>query len=229
MLPLIEQKDCKVLLLTGSPYSKSINNLNDQLLLLPHTQPKSKRWAVNNIDEFIELPVASQLTTPHVAKEYGEEENGNLFIWFGSKKRYIPSVILYKLDVPLFLEAKIATILNSNLLTVLEPSNCPDIIKQEVQKCCASSPGALCHALEKVIDTPGKNSFKVEFETSKAERTKYLLPLVNDLKSLKYEQDTKLLVLKKLLDKIFAEGEKVIIFCERYATVVYLVEALEKY
>ena len=62
---LITGSDCKVLLLTGSPYSTSINNLNDQLLLLPHTSKENKRWQIDSIEEYIKLPVVCQLTTPY--------------------------------------------------------------------------------------------------------------------------------------------------------------------
>ena len=41
LLPMIEQSGCKVLLLTGSPYSTGDHNINDQLLLLPHHRSQS--------------------------------------------------------------------------------------------------------------------------------------------------------------------------------------------
>ncbi|MEM8721455.1 MAG: helicase-related protein [Cyanobacteria bacterium P01_G01_bin.39] len=229
LLPLIQKSDCKVLLLTGSPYSKSVENLNDQLLLLPHTQPNIHTWTVSKTKDFIDLPVVSQLTTPHVAQHYGQKENDSLFIWFGTKKRYIPSVMLYKLDVPLFLESKVAEILESDFLSVLHPSNSPDAIRHEVQISCASSPGALHQALQKVVNTPSKNkknSYDVEFKLSQAQRKQYLQPFINELEQIGYKKDTKLLVLIKLLEEIASNKEKTIIFCERRATVAYLVKAL---
>ncbi|MBW4488753.1 MAG: DEAD/DEAH box helicase family protein [Trichocoleus desertorum ATA4-8-CV12] len=110
LVPRIRVSDCKVLLLTGSPYSTNIQNLNDQLCLLPHraeieTPRKKNRafaWQVTDIDEFVNLEVVSQLTTPYVAKEYGQRTKTAISIDFGQDTRYIPNVILSCINFPLF-------------------------------------------------------------------------------------------------------------------------------
>lgn len=235
LISLVQRSDCKVLLLTGSPYSKNISNLNNQLLLLPHTNDEislnnNYYWNTNTVEEFIKLPVVSQLTTPFVAKKYGKKEDNNIFIEFGNSKKYIPSVNLYKLNVPFFLENEVSQIIQSNILSVAEPITAKNSINIEVQKCWASSPEALNYALTKVVNTPnGKNSHDVIFELSVAERLKKIQPILKKLKNLDISEDKKLLVLIKIIQKIHDNGNKIIIFCERLATVVYLEKTIKKF
>ena len=231
---LVERSDCKVLLLTGSPYSKDIDNLNDQLLLLPHTnnelsQINNYSWNAGTIEEFIQLPVVSQLTTPFVAKKYGQKQGNSIFIEFGDSRRYIPSVNLYRLNVPLFLENEVAHIVKSNILSVLEPITAKNTINIEVQKCWASSPDALYQALTKVVNTPnGKNTYDVIFESSQTERQTTIQPILQKLESFYISEDEKLLILTTIIKDIDRTGDKSIIFCERLATVIYLKKNLTK-
>jgi superfamily II DNA or RNA helicase len=223
---LVKNTDCKVILLTGSPYSRSINNLNDQLLLLPYTSEGNKRWQINSIQEYLNLSVVCQLTTPYVAKKYGQKENDSLFIEFGSDKKYIPSVNLYKICVPLLLENDIACLLQSDVLTTTDST---DSIKREVQISWASSPAATSHALRKVIDTPtGKNSYDVDFICSQEDREKEILPLLEKTRNIQCSEDPKLLILLEIIKKSYLNKEKVIIFAERRATIVYLENAINK-
>jgi superfamily II DNA or RNA helicase len=226
---LVKNADCKVLLLTGSPYSRSINNLNDQLLLLPHTSEGNRRWKIKSIQEYLDLPVVCQLTTPYVAKRYGQKEHDSLFIEFGSDKKYIPSVDLYKICVPLFLENDIIRLLQSDILTTTDSTVSRDSIKREVQIAWASSPAATYHALRKVIDTPtGKNSYDVDFISSQEDRKKEILPLLEKIYSIKYSDDPKLFILLEIIKKSHINNEKIIIFAERRATIVYLENAISQ-
>lgn len=226
---LVHSSDCKVLLLTGSPYSKSINNLNDQLLLLPHTSKGNERWQINSIQEYLNLSVVCQLTTPYVAKKYGQKEDNNLFIKFGSDKKYIPSVNLYKICVPLFLEDDVIYLLKSDILITTDSIVSSDCIKREIQTCWASSPAAISHALRKAIDTPtGKNSYNVNFLRSQEDRKTKILPLLEKICSIKYQDDGKLLALVKIVKNSYLKNEKIIIFVERKVTIIYLQNALEE-
>jgi PLD-like domain/Type III restriction enzyme, res subunit/Helicase conserved C-terminal domain len=226
---LVNNSDCKVLLLTGSPYSRSINNLNDQLLLLPYTSEGNKRWQINSIQEYLNLPVVCQLTTPYVAKIYGQKEDSSVFIEFGSDKKYIPSVNLYKICVPLFLENDIIRLVQSDILITTDSKVSRDSIKREVQTSWASSPAAISHALRKAIDTPtGKNSYNVNFIRSQEDREKEISPLLEKIRNIKYLDDPKLLILLKIIKKSHLSNEKIIIFVERRATIIYLENALNK-
>ncbi|WP_242027667.1 DEAD/DEAH box helicase family protein [Cyanobacterium aponinum] len=86
----------RVLLLTGSPYATDIDNINVQLHLLPHTSESdtlfpeffdnAKAWKIEESSQFTQLPVAHQLTTPYVAKYYGQIDEQGRYILFGEKK-----------------------------------------------------------------------------------------------------------------------------------------------
>ena len=80
---------------TGSPYSTDVDNINDQLLLLPRTGPNtalfelddSRAWRIDRPEGFGDLAVGSRLTTPHVAKYYGHEDERGVYIDFAGEKR----------------------------------------------------------------------------------------------------------------------------------------------
>ena len=103
----------KVLLLTGSPYATDIENINVQLLLLPHTAPpnvlfpdffdNARAWKIEESSQFTQLPVAHQLTTPHVAKYYGQSDEKGRYINLGEQKKYFPDVFLFTISFPVIL------------------------------------------------------------------------------------------------------------------------------
>ncbi|HEY9691027.1 MAG TPA: helicase-related protein [Oculatellaceae cyanobacterium] len=238
LVSLIEKSGCKVLLLTGSPYSTGIKNLNAQLRLLPNTAEiniasntrgsKPFEWRTNNIEEFINLPVVSQLTTPHVAKSYGKSVKNGVSIDFGEEKRYIPRVMLSRCDFTLFLESELAQAFRNGCFIVEGRPFQRRTIERHAEVAWVSSPWAIREVLQKVINTPGEpnSSYKFEFEMPQSQRRERLEPILNQLKKMMFNDDPKLLYLCFLLKKIYSSRKKVIIFCERRATVVYLVTAL---
>lgn len=100
----IRKNKGKVLLLTATPYGKSIDEVQSQLNLLPSpkmqlTTPlgietESRVWSVKKLKELAELPVCTVLNTPDVVYHFGEvDENGDRFVRFGEEKRYFPRQI----------------------------------------------------------------------------------------------------------------------------------------
>lgn len=256
---LVRKGKPKVLLLTGSPYAKDTEDLNNQLYLLPHTAPQRltevsrfvaalpeceplfteetkdlKAWWVEDADDFIKLPVVSQLTTPHVAKYYGNHEDQNTYIFFDREKYYIPHVRLHSINFPLILGDEIAQALTRGYFNISSgPAISRDFVNQLVKVAWASSPLSLQNTLEKVIDTPdGENSYnlkKQEFAFTRQERTIYLQPIATKLKNFNFDDDEKLLALLTILNKAIENRQKAIIFSERQATVVYLYRELQRY
>lgn len=231
----------KVLLLTGSPYATDINNINVQLHLLPHSADcyvllpeffdNAKAWKIQESSQFTKLPVAHQLTTPHVAKYYGELDKKGRYINFGKQKKYFPDVDLYTIDFPLVFESDLTSVISQGYfdLKISHPIYQKNIVTQ-IKKAWASSPLALQEILEKVIDTPGgEKAFvleKSEFIVDQENRQQVLNPIVKKLKQLKPQQDRKLQTLIKIIE-FHSPQEKLVIFCERYPTAFYLEEAIK--
>lgn len=238
LISRIQESGCKVLLLTGSPYSKDIRNLNHQLLLLPHTaeietlsdkqNKKNFNWHTDSIKGFINLPVVSQLTTPYVAQQYGQKLENGVLIEFGQQKRYIPLVKLYRVNFHLFMESEISQVFRDGCFNVIDPPESRKFIETQAEVAWVSSPWALREIIKKVINTPGKRnlSYDFEFEMSQFQRREILEPLLSRLNQMQFTDDHKLASLCSFLQEVHSNNKKVIIFCERRATVVYLVRAV---
>lgn len=91
----------RVLLLTATPYGKSVDEVQSQLNLLP--SPKTKintalgleveapTWSVERLKDLAELAPCTVLNTPDVVHHFGEQdESGERFVRFGEEKRYFP-------------------------------------------------------------------------------------------------------------------------------------------
>ncbi len=244
----IVKSGCKVLLLTGTPYSTDLKNVNNQLSLLPHTGPinvapvmeeykdEEKAWQIKELPDLKELPVGSVITTPYVAKYYGNaDEEGNVALDFNGEPRYIPHVILHRVDVLLILEKEIAHALDSKCFTVSVPGwqlknpvwrpfalRKRALIETKVRVAWGSSPWALRDVIQKVL----VGAYKVQFVSSETQRQQEL-QIINDyLERMTFYEDNKLLQLCVELDKQIEIGRKVIVFSEQLATVVYLETAL---
>ena len=93
----VRKRGSKVLLLTATPYSKSIEDVRSQLALLPLTDksvlpgfPHAK-WSVRKLSELADLPPCTVLNIPDVVRHFSErDENGERFVRFGNKKLYFP-------------------------------------------------------------------------------------------------------------------------------------------
>ena len=243
---LIKQGNTKVLLLTGSPYATNTDNLNNQLSLLPPTgenrtfltEPEfaERDWRIDDTDDFIRLPVASQLTTPHVAMYYGIKDKQGTYIQYGAEdRRYIPKVRLYSLEFPLDMEAELSSLIAQGYFDLNTKGLFKKNIERLVRVAWTSSPLALKGILQRVSETPGgENAFdfskqgKVAFKVSQKRCQEALAPILAKLNLQAISSDTKLRALIERLILHRTDDEKVIIFCERRATVVYLTNALSE-
>ena len=235
----------KTLLLSGSPYATDVDNLNTQLHLIPHTKQSTalfpdyddegKIWQIDYSEDFIELPVVHKLTTPHVAKYYNESNRTeDAYITFGDSKGYFPNVTLYNMYSPLLFEEQISDLIEKGYfdLDTKHPIYRRNICTQ-IKLSWGSSPLALLEMLERVVDTPnGQKEFdfskkkKSQFIVSRNDRRQALEPIIQKLTKLKPEDDPKVIHLLHIIDR-FCPDEKVIIFCERLATVYYLKQILQ--
>ena len=230
----------KVLLLTGSPYATDIDNINVRLSLLPHTAESSvlfpdhfdnaHAWKINEPSQFIQLPVAHQLTTPHVAKYYGQVDEKGRYIKFGEQRKYFPGVHLFTVPFSIVLESELTSVISQGYFDLNIPYPGRKNIVTQIKKSWASSPLALRESLESVIHTPGgEKAFRLEnskFLMSQEERQEALNPIISQLYRLNQKKDEKLQNLLKIID-LHCPKEKLVIFCERCPTAFYLEEVIK--
>lgn len=235
-----ERQRVKVLLLSGSPYAKEIDNINTQLALLPHTNKSDeiefKPWNINESEEFRSLSVANQLTSPFVAKNFGISDKKGLYIDFDGEKRYFPDIIIYSVSYTLPCEKEIVSAIRENCfdLNAGHPLFCKNI-ENTVKRAWASSPLALRRILERVADTPGgarelpfAKKKKSRFVFDKSQRQSVINPIIERLKAFQSSDDSKLQSLLDLLNfHCLEKKEKVIIFCELRPTVTYLQKRIQ--
>lgn len=101
----VNDKKARIILLTATPYSTSIANLNSLLALLPRTGNKNllgepQTLRIKTIQEFIHLPMCTVIGLPHVislAQKRGDvDEDKRIYIQFPDRRRYMPKTIRLK-------------------------------------------------------------------------------------------------------------------------------------
>lgn len=238
LMAFVRKAHALVLELTGSPYAVEVNNINDQLILLPHAAPRrtlfdggrddERAWHIERTQDFVGLPVASQLTTPHVAKHYCHKDEHGLYLSFETQKRYVPRVVLHRVDIPLPWENEIAQILPL-LRTLSRHPIRKTVIEVTARIAWSSSPWALHEVLKKVVNTPnGPGSYSVHFAYSRDNRRRAIDPILATLEAMRWEDDIKFAALCTLLQDILSSGRKAFVFCERLPTVVYLAQGIAR-
>ena len=250
LIETINEKKCFVLLLTATPFATEVENINHQLLLLPHTNPDSNvkqtmfpwleqkelyehSWIVDNVKDLIELPVGTVINTPYVAENFAlSDEQGNDYLLFGEQRRYIPKIQLSKIEIPVILEQAMTEALDSgyfqhDLLKFMRRGKWQrsetNIVKEAIVS-WASSPLALQNVIEKTIRQEG--GYDVPFKRIWEERYEYLSPILERLKQLRYLDDQKFMTLYALIKEFRQAHSKILIFTERLPTAVYLEQGL---
>lgn len=242
----------KILLLTGTPYSKDKDDINYQLALLPHTakppilsefrdlltsRVSSKPWRVSAPEELKELDeIATVLTTPVVVRNWAKhDDNQYPYITFGDEKRYFPRIRLLRADSEVFLPGILVPVLSSDILrlkgdysydpSTSEVTNAHIIWSQRAgaTKAWSSSPWALDSRLRTII---AEADYEKGYFYTHAERLRTLSPVIDEIERMKFEDDPKLQMLLHILDELIAQKRKIIIFCLYRATIGYLETAL---
>lgn len=263
LIPAIKRSKAYVLELTATPLSTGIANVNDQLLLLPHTAPRSPEllpgihrtgkhyadaWKIRKLADLSKMEVASVITTPHVARNYGrnDPESGGTFIDFNGTKKYVPDVMLYRVNAPLPFEDEVYSALKWGYFTTTSKNPIfRQTIENTVRRAWGSSPWALRDVISKSIGRPGWKKYGVKFEwevkayrqsqqyvldlqEDRQRRREFLGDLVEKLEAMGFSDDNKLVLLADLVKRLHSEGKKVAIFSEFWATVAYLEAGLTR-
>ncbi len=245
-----------VLLLTATPYSKQIADLNSQLLLLPHTAEKKyinnkgqfvfpgmvddlispEAWKVQEneqqyFEQFLDLPVSTVMSTSQVAKDFATKTDKGEYLVFGTEKRWIPQIGITKVTVPLLLEAEIIEALNQRCFEHhrmrFKHRDTWRISTTTIQKEAEIAWTSSPAALRSVVQQTIDDSYKVQFKLSAERRREILQPVLDRLSGMSIQEDAKLMQLVSFLQKFKQAGRKVILFSERLSTAIYLEEALQ--
>ncbi len=93
-------RSARVLLMTATPYSRKVDDINDQLMILPHGQKEegllgmetALPWRVETPGNLSEIPPGVVLTAPSVVKFFSsQDEDGNRYVLFsGNQRRFFP-------------------------------------------------------------------------------------------------------------------------------------------
>lgn len=246
LIETVTKKKCQILLLTATPYATELDNINHQLLLLPHTSPKIpthqpallpslesdemylKAWKVDRVEELVNLPVGTVINAPYVAQNFAIQSKEGDYLMFGDIKKYIPKIQVNKVDVPVILEDAISTALDTgyfkhrliNFQSRGKWIRSTSGVENEVIVSWGSSPWALQDVIKKTIQEEG--GYNRQFTYSREERCMNLSPILKDLHKLKHTDDKKFMRLYVLLKQLRQNDHKVLIFSERLATAVYI-------
>ena len=253
LFELVHEKNAKILLLTGTPYSTNVSDINDQLSLLPHssqetlidgfedflTKRRPRPWKINRPEELKNLEeVVSVLTTPTVIRTWAlYDEEGYPYLKFGGIDRYFPRILLKRINTRVFLPDIIERLLSSDILRLRgrmiyddsgkKPINAHIIWSQRAgaAKAWASSPYALKSRLQSVI-SPLEDGEEKGYKYPLEVRKQFIEPIIKKISNLSFEDDEKVMYLVALLDQILAKDRKIIIFCMYLPTICYIEEVL---
>jgi len=218
-----------IVLLTATPYSKSVNDVNNQLQLLPHTAPakyalsdgqmamkgmiddkiKPEAWKVYDIegnnffDDFIKLPVTTVISTSQVAKNFAEHTDEGNYVLFGNSKRWIPKVHITKVEVPVIVEKEMTTILVEGYLKHNKMSFKTRgkwrITETTIQNVAEISWASSPLALERVIKKVVDEEYDVKYKTPKEKREIVCNTLLKKISTIRFEGDKKFQAFVRLI------------------------------
>jgi len=257
LVETINNRNPFVLLLTATPFSKDIGDLNNQLYLLPHNAPPNPinargqfalpneftnmvldpdTWRVSEtkefFDEFINLPVCTVISTSQVAKNFAEFTEEGEYIAFGENKKWLPKIEIQKVSVPLPIEKEITFALDNGYFKHKVQSFMSrgqwQRSEATIEQMITLAWSSSIPALKDVIQQTVDDTYKVKFIKNKENRQNVLQPIIEKLDAVTPEADEKLLALCQLVNLRHQNGEKILIFVERHLTAKYLEDGIKK-
>lgn len=245
LLSAVATSNCHVLLLTATPFAAEQENINNQLLLLPHTGPNSAArldftpgahpWRIASVAELSELAVATVLNTPYVAKTFAHrdhEADADFILYPDGSRWYLPRLRVRRVQAPLIAEEALTPLLNDRrfqhapapIVTREGVRMLDDTVEERVCLSWASSPWELKRVLENV----SSDAYGVRFYAPLAERQRMLRPIIDRLDGMRHVHDPKFMRAYAVVRAELAKGNKVVLFSERYATAGYLEQGLRR-
>lgn len=227
----INDSGCRVLLLTGTPFSVDESDINDQLCLLPHKahskylpglgslMEEERTFQIIETKDLKTSPVSLVITTPYVAKYYSEQDEEGDYLYFGKEKRYLPAVYLRQVKAPLPIETDILMAIDEGYFTNYNPHpKYTSVIKTQARVAWQSSPWALQEIIQKTIATP---DIPYISKVTPEERKKELLKMFPDNEgywlSFEHDQRTRHGFLSPIFTQLdnfaFKDDKKFMILC----------------
>lgn len=239
-----------VVLLTATPLSKGVEDLNNQLHLLPHSAEPSyinvkgqhvmpgigdhlvspKAWRVREtegfFEEFMNLPVCTVISTSQVAKNFAEHTPEGDYIQFPHERRWIPQIEVKRIKVPVLFERQMSQAIShgyfKHKMFSFQNRGVWQRSESTIQNHAEVAWTSSPLALREVLEDTLDGTYEVEFIRTLEERATILKPILDRLIALPYQQDEKFMTLCKYLRQFREQGQKVVVFTERLATAVYL-------
>ncbi|HNU92374.1 MAG TPA: helicase-related protein [Spirochaetota bacterium] len=248
-------RSARVLLMTATPYSRKVDDINDQLMLLPHFQKEEGLlgmeaaipWSVDSPGSLSEIPPGVVLTAPSVVKYFSSRDgDGNRFVLFsGNQRRFFPRRMhIRNINYSNPADDLLLALLKSGLLNRRTASygedeallfdDAPNGVRNPLFE--AHIVHQFCSSLREVDTLLGKMQEEGGFSTlrfaSQAELSEYVHAARCDLHPLIAGgpgpcEDPKIRELIGILRSF--EGEKAVIFCHYRETARYVADCLRRY
>ncbi len=237
------KKGAKLLLMTATPYSRGVDDINAQLNLIPNTFQTGglfggelTSWRVDRPSDLSTLPVCTVLNAPTVVSHFSStDENGERYVVFSEDtRRYFPRKIhlsaikyenpanqtLLKLLNSPYLRKK--TDSSQNLIEGIGIGGRRDpLFEARLLHQFCSSPAQVLDALHKMSVEGGYEKMRFEFQKELSD-----LALEEKSRLEVNNTDDKIVKLCEIIKE--HQDEKIVIFCIYKYTAQYLLEKLTK-
>lgn len=241
ILDAVNSKGAKILLMTATPYSTGVDDINAQLMLLPPCDVTGLfgghpiYWQISAPQELSELPPVVVLTAPTVVKYYSSlDEQGNRYVLFlNNERRYFPHKLHFQ-NIEYINQGDyiLRKLLQSNLLYRRTTNNGSTLFNDDegVRDPLweAQIVHQACSSLKQLDDLLNKLSREGGFERirfhNQDELGYFSIEARQQLQSLLYENDEKIVKLANLIQSY--GNEKIVVFCHYRETARYVKEAL---
>lgn len=252
----VDERRPLIVLLTATPLGKGVEDLNNQLLLLPHTAEPDylntqgqfvmpgigdhlvhpTAWKVHDsedfFEEFINLPVCTVISTSHVARDFAQHDKTGDYIDFGEERRWLPQIEIKKIQVPVPMEAAMSKALAGGVFKH-KPKKYPvrgvwHATDTSIQQEAEIAWTSSPAALREVIQRTIEGDYQVQFHKTPAQRQAALEPILKELARQGLLHDEKFLTLCHYLREFHAQNRRVLVFTERHETALYLEQSLAR-
>lgn len=233
----IHKHNAYALLLTATPFSRGIQDVNAQLALLPTTEDASKHlmirikspWQVKVADELPNLPPCPTLTTPTVVHQFSlMDEDGHRFVDFAKGgRRYFPHRIhLRTITFENPLDELLITLLDGHLLQTVDDSidhnsvqmplmdvGVVPTVKRGGGLIKAEMMKQFCSSPAQTLDLMSKLGRAGGFKKMRFANQDELAQFVKRQRKLVEREKGKDSKLRALLEIVHATHEKIVVFC----------------